>query len=52
MKDIRNIDGKLVCRFDEDECAIEIVNKGCITIIRLNPDDMPEIIHEKLKDNE
>jgi hypothetical protein len=48
MNEVRNSDGKLVCRIDKKERMIEIVNKGCITEIRFHPDDTPEIEHYRL----
>jgi len=49
MIDVRNSDGKLVCRFYEKEQIIEIVFKNCITIIRINQDKIFEIINKKIK---
>ena len=49
MKEVRNMDGKLVCRLHENGYLIEIVKKGCTTIIRFNPDSLPDIIQEKVK---
>jgi CRP-like cAMP-binding protein len=38
MTDIRNIQGKLVCRVDKASKSVEIVVKGCITVIRFSDD--------------
>ena len=38
MRDIKNSKGKLVCRLDEKAHIIEIVQKGCKTLIRFMPD--------------
>jgi uncharacterized Rossmann fold enzyme len=48
MNEVRNADGKLVCRIDKEERIIEIIAKGCITIIHYHPDDMPAIEHYRL----
>lgn len=45
MQDIRNVDGKLVCRLDKEAAVVEIVHKGCKTLIRLKPDGTTEIIN-------
>lgn len=34
MHDVRNSDNRLVCRIDEQTRTVEIVVKGCKTIIR------------------
>jgi hypothetical protein len=39
MKEVRNTDGKLVCRVDEKKCLVEIVCSGCMTKIRFVPGD-------------
>jgi len=38
MKEIRNADGKLVCRINDLERTVEIVHKGRTTLIRFKPD--------------
>jgi hypothetical protein len=38
MTDIRNIQGKLVCRVDKASKSVEIVVKGCVTVIRFSDD--------------
>ena len=47
MRDIKNADGKLVCRMDEKSGIIEIVHKGCRTLIRIKPDGTVEIVNTK-----
>jgi len=47
MSEIRNLDGKLVCRVDEASGIVEIKVKGCITQIKLNPDGTAKVIHRK-----
>ena len=37
MRDIKNSNGKLVCRLDEKASTIEIVHKGCKTLICFKP---------------
>lgn len=36
MEDIRNSQGKLVCRIDKISKTVEIAVKGCITVIRFS----------------
>jgi hypothetical protein len=48
MNEVRNSDGKLVCRIDNKERLVEIINKGCITEIRFRPDDTLKIEHYRL----
>lgn len=38
MKEIRNSQGKLVCRADKDSKTVEIAIKGCVTTIRFSDD--------------
>jgi len=38
MREIRNSDGRLVCRVDEATNTIEISVKGCTTLISLTSD--------------
>lgn len=38
MKEIRNSQGKLVCRIDKRSKTVEIILKGCITLIRFSDD--------------
>ena len=45
MRDIKNSKGKLVCRLDEKAHIIEIVQKGCKTLIRFMPDGTAAIIN-------
>ena len=45
MRDIKNSKGKLVCRLDEKASTVEIVHKGCKTVIRFMPDGTAAIIN-------
>lgn len=38
MQDIRNSQGKLVCRADKDSKSVEIAVKGNVTVIRFTDD--------------
>ena len=38
MQDIRNGQGKLVCRADKDSKSVEIAVKGNVTVIRFTDD--------------
>jgi len=49
MKEIRNANGKLICRLDKKKGIIEIARKGCKTKIHFKPSDKIEIINEKSK---
>ena len=48
MQEIRNSQGKLVCRVDKASKTVEIVLKGCITLIRFFDDGTIRVIN---KDN-
>ncbi|KUK53259.1 MAG: Uncharacterized protein XD78_1340 [Desulfotomaculum sp. 46_296] len=43
MQDVRNIQGKLVCRIDEKAGIVEIVHKSCKTLIHFRPDGTAEV---------
>jgi len=45
MQNIRNIQGKLVCRIDETQGIVEIVRKGYKTLIHFKPDGTAEVIN-------
>ena len=47
MRDIKNADGKLIFKVDEKNAVIEIVHKGCKTLIRFMPDGTAEVINTK-----
>ena len=47
MNEVRNLDGKLVCRIDDVLGIIEIKVKDCITQIKINPDGSTNIINHK-----
>ena len=47
MLDVRNSDGRLVCKVDERTGAVEIKTKNCKTIIKPKPDSRPEIINTR-----
>lgn len=38
LTDIRNCQGKLVCRIDKPSKTVEIAVKGCVTTIRFSDD--------------
>lgn len=38
MKEIRNSQGKLVCRIDRPNKTVEIAVKGCVTLIHFTDD--------------
>lgn len=48
MCEVRNKDGKLVCRIDESTETVEIKVKNCITLIRRKSDGTPEIKNLKV----
>lgn len=45
MTEVRNLNGKLVCRIDEKKSAVEIVHKGCKTVIHFQPDGTAEVLN-------
>ena len=47
LRDIRNEKEKLVCRLDEKRRIVEIVAKGCKTVIHFRPDGTVKIIGGK-----
>ena len=47
MLDIRNSEGRLVCRINERTGAVEINIKGCITLIERPKDGKIKIINSK-----
>lgn len=48
MEEVRNSQGKLVCRVDKASKSVEIVLKGCTTLIRFSDDGTIRVIN---KDN-
>ncbi len=47
MKEVRNSQGKLVCRIDKPSRTVEIAVKGCITTIRFTDDGNINITNMK-----
>ena len=47
MSEVRNIDGRLVCRLDETTDTTEIVIKGCVTLIKRVGNGKYEIVNTK-----
>ena len=45
MQEVRNSRNKLICRVDAGNKAVEIVLKGCKTVIRFIDDGAVKIIH-------
>ena len=45
MRDVKNAKGKKVCRLDEKNGIVEIVFKGCKTVIHFKLDGTAEIIN-------
>ena len=45
MKDIKNCQGKLVCRVDEKARIVEIIQKGYKTLICFKADGTAEVIN-------
>lgn len=46
MQDVRNSAGKLVCRVDKASKTVEIVLKGCTTLIRFSDDGTIRVINK------
>lgn len=49
MQDIRNSQGKLVCRADSSKKVVEIAVKGCVTVIRFTDDGRITVKHTERK---
>lgn len=49
MREVRNLDRKLVCCVDEARGVVVIALKNCKTLIRLTPDGKVEISHTRDK---
>ena len=47
MREIRNADGRLVCRVNEATGAVEIKAKACVTLIERQQDGKIRIINTK-----
>lgn len=47
MNEVRNLDGRLVCRVFDDSNTVEIKCKDCITLIKMNPNGIIEIMNMK-----
>lgn len=47
MLEVRNAEGKLVCRIDPPNLTVEIVMRGYKTIIVFLPDDDPVVVNSK-----
>ena len=49
MRCVKNGKGKLVCRVNEQTCTVEIVQKGCKTLICFQPNGIVEISNTESK---
>jgi len=49
MRCVKNCKGKLVCRVDEQTCTVEIVQKGCKTLICFKTNGIVEISNTEIK---
>ena len=47
MREIRNSDGRLVCKVDERTGAVEIIVKGCITTVERTQDGKIKVVNSK-----
>ena len=47
MREIRNSEGRLVCRIDETTGTVEIIVKGCVTLIERPQDGSVKVINRK-----
>lgn len=47
MNEVRNLDGRLVCRVDDATGTVEIKIKDCTTVIKRNPDGTIEVMNIK-----
>lgn len=48
MTDIRNSQSKLVCRVDEKNKLVEIVQKGICTQVRFLPDGSIQVVNQPI----
>lgn len=48
MKDVKNLNGKLVCRIDETKGIIEIALKDCKTLIHLASNGKIEVTNTRI----
>lgn len=48
MQEIRNGDGKLVCRIDPKQSTVEIVSKGQKTVIAFCPESEVRVTNTKI----
>lgn len=49
MKEVRNLDGRLVCRLDATTGTVEIKIKDCTTLIKRHPDGTIDVVNLKDK---
>ncbi len=49
MQEIRNSQGRLVCRVDKTSKTVEIVERGCLTVIRFTDDGKITVKHTERK---
>jgi len=47
MREVRNGNGKLVAMIDEATGTVIIIQRGCVTKLRLNQDKKIEVINSK-----
>jgi hypothetical protein len=47
MHEVRNIDGRLVCRVDGRTGAVEIIVKGCVTLIERTQGGGVKVVNKK-----
>ena len=47
MREVRNSEGRLVCRIDERTGAVEIIVKGCVTVIERTQDGGVKVVNRK-----
>ena len=48
--EVRNYDDRLVCKYENKTNSIVIEQKGCRTVIRMNPNGEPTIENSRIKD--
>ena len=47
MREIRNSEGRLVCRVDEITGTVEIIVKNCVTLIERTKDGEIKVVNSK-----
>ena len=47
MREVRNTDGRLMAKYDRSSGKLEMMSKGCVTVVRFPPGTDIKIINSK-----